>query len=295
MPETINGLPLHPLVVHAPVVLIPMVLIVTILVVVRQGWRRSLGWWAVLLAAVAVIATFAAARTGESLAEVVGEPLRHASLGEGLPYLATAMLVMLTLYVASGSLWDWRTRVTASRQPLTQGAVAAESVLPATPRATIEDPSVAESSSVPEQSSASAPRKRPRKVPLALTVLGVLAIVVSALVTLQTFRVGESGAQAVWAAEYADARDGRATEAAAEAGTVIPMSEVIRHATGADCWTVIDGTVYDLTEWVRAHPGGVTPILTLCGTDGTSSFATQHAGDAKPQAELAEFALGTVR
>ena len=34
MPETVNGLPLHPLVVHAAVVFIPLVFVLAILIVV---------------------------------------------------------------------------------------------------------------------------------------------------------------------------------------------------------------------------------------------------------------------
>jgi hypothetical protein len=265
---------------------------VSILILVRQAWRRSLGWWAVLLAAAATASAFAAAETGEMLAEVVGEPLRHASLGDGLPYFAAAMFVMVTVYVAAGAFVDWRRSRQRGQRPLTQGAVPAASVVPAA-TTTIEDPSVAEDTAIPPVPPSSAPStlRPPRKVPLVVTILGILAVVVAGLATIQTFRVGESGAQAVWGAELAAAQ----ASPSAEATKVIPMSEVTLHATGKDCWTVINGTVYDLTAWVSEHPGGSGPIMTLCGTDGTNSFTTQHGGQARPEAELAGFEIGTVK
>lgn len=295
MPETVNGLPLHPLVVHAAVVLIPLVFALTILVVVRQAWRRSLGWWAVLLAAGTVGATALAAESGEALAEVVGEPLRHASLGEGLPYFAAAMFVMLTVYVVWGAVWDWRSNHQKAQKSLVQGAVPAESVVPVPAASTIEDPAVAtrtaSGSAPPAVSQPSGPARRTRRVPLSLTILGILAVVVGALTTAQAFRVGESGAQAVWAG-FDDAAQADPSGAPAR---VITMAEVTTHATSTDCWTVIGGTVYDLTAWVTEHPGGAGPIQSLCGTDGTSSFQTQHAGQARPEAELTGFAIGTVK
>lgn len=295
MPETVNGLPLHPLVVHAAVVFIPLVFVLAILIVVRQAWRRSLGWWAVLLAAVTVAVTALAAESGEALARVVGEPLRHASLGEGLPYFAAAMFLMLTLHVVWGAVWDWRRQHKKAQKSLVQGAAPAESVVPVRAAGVIEDPEVAallaNGSTPPPVPPPTAPARRTRKVPLALTILGILAVLVGALTTVQAFRVGESGAQAVWAGFDTQAQ----TAPSGAPARVITMAEVTTHATSTDCWTVIDGTVYDLTSWVSEHPGGAGPIQSLCGTDGTSSFQTQHAGEALPEAELTGLAIGTVK
>ncbi|MDQ1246264.1 MAG: hypothetical protein QG597_632 [Actinomycetota bacterium] len=294
MPETINGLPLHPLVVHAAVVLVPLTLVLSILILLRQSWRRSLGWWAVLLAGTAVVTTALAKETGEGLAEVLGEPIRHASLGDGLPYFAAAMFLMLTAYVVWGALWDWRQGRKQSQKPLAQGAVAAESVVPAPSLRTIEDPSVATSGApIPPVPPSPVPASKVRRVPLTVTILGILSVLVAALATVQTFRVGESGAQAVWATELTDAK--AATSPSAQATKVIPMSEVLTHNSDKDCWTVINGTVYDLSAWIAEHPGGSVPILSLCGTDGTTSFEAQHAGQAKPESQLAGFEIGTVR
>lgn len=63
------------------------------------------------------------------------------------------------------------------------------------------------------------------------------------------------------------------------------MAEVVTHNSAASCWSVIDGNVYDLTQWIAKHPGGERAILGLCGVDGTAAFHGQH-DDAKRQADM---------
>ncbi len=47
--------------------------------------------------------------------------------------------------------------------------------------------------------------------------------------------------------------------------------EVASHSTEDDCWTIIDGNVYDLTTYIPRHQGG-DEILRACGVDGSSLF-----------------------
>jgi cytochrome b involved in lipid metabolism len=49
--------------------------------------------------------------------------------------------------------------------------------------------------------------------------------------------------------------------------------------TETDCWTAIDGSVYDLSTWVHQHPGGWRAIVRMCGTDGTNAFMRQHGNN----------------
>jgi len=70
------------------------------------------------------------------------------------------------------------------------------------------------------------------------------------------------------------------------------MADVRTNSTKSKCWTVIDKKVYDLTNWISAHPGREAPILFLCGKDGTNSFKAQHANESNPLARLASFLLG---
>ena len=64
------------------------------------------------------------------------------------------------------------------------------------------------------------------------------------------------------------------------------LAEVSERDSAAECWVAIDGGVYDLTDWIRSHPGGSGAILSLCGTDGTASFSSRHGGQARPASTL---------
>jgi len=62
---------------------------------------------------------------------------------------------------------------------------------------------------------------------------------------------------------------------AANTTTPISLSEVSQHNSRTDCWSVIDGKVYDLTDYVSNHPGG-SSVSVICGIDGTYIFDGQH-------------------
>jgi cytochrome b involved in lipid metabolism len=55
----------------------------------------------------------------------------------------------------------------------------------------------------------------------------------------------------------------------------ISISEVRKHSTEKDCWVVIEGKVYNVTEYLPAHPGGPQWILDWAGKDATEAFATK--------------------
>jgi hypothetical protein len=69
----------------------------------------------------------------------------------------------------------------------------------------------------------------------------------------------------------------------------LTAAEVLKHSTGTDCWSVIKGEVYDLTAYVKDHPGGAALIKAICGLDGSAAFAGEHAGAATPKNILAAF------
>lgn len=70
------------------------------------------------------------------------------------------------------------------------------------------------------------------------------------------------------------------------------MEQVKANNTASKCWTVIDSKVYDLTNWINSHPGGAGAIISLCGTDGTSAFTSQHGSQGQPKSRLAAYLLG---
>ncbi len=73
------------------------------------------------------------------------------------------------------------------------------------------------------------------------------------------------------------------------------MADVQAHATKEDCWSAVDGGVYDLTTWVSRHPGGPDRIIKLCGTDGTAAFTRKHGGSSKAKAALILLKIGTLQ
>ncbi len=145
--DTINGIPLHPLVVHAVVVLLPLATLGTIAIAVRPQWRRPYGPIVVGSALVATVLCPVATSSGESLQERVGSPGEHAELGDTLVWFALVLLILSALLVY------------LQRRNDAPGA---------------------------------APAGR------ALQVVAALAVIAALASTVQVYRVGDSGAKAVW-------------------------------------------------------------------------------------------------
>lgn len=70
------------------------------------------------------------------------------------------------------------------------------------------------------------------------------------------------------------------------------MDQVKANNSSSKCWSVIDSKVYDLTNWISSHPGGAAAISSLCGTDGTNAFKSQHGSQGQPASRLAGYLLG---
>lgn len=72
----------------------------------------------------------------------------------------------------------------------------------------------------------------------------------------------------------------------------ITSAEVATHNSRSSCWSIINGSVYDLTSWIPNHPGGEQAILQLCGTDGSAKFNGVHGGSQTQLTVLAGFKIG---
>ena len=70
------------------------------------------------------------------------------------------------------------------------------------------------------------------------------------------------------------------------------MAQVAANNSAKSCWAVIEGSVYNLTNWINSHPGGSGAIISLCGTEATSSFNAQHANQSRPSSRLSGYLLG---
>jgi len=56
------------------------------------------------------------------------------------------------------------------------------------------------------------------------------------------------------------------------ADTVYTLDEVAEHYTQDDCWVILYDRVYDLTRFLRLHPGGADIVLENGGRDASSAF-----------------------
>ncbi|MET1004724.1 MAG: DUF2231 domain-containing protein [Propionibacteriaceae bacterium] len=156
--DLINGIPVHALVVHAVVVLLPLAIVGTIAIAVVPRWRGRYGPLVVLVALVATVLVPVATSSGEELEKRVGDPGRHAALGDQLIWFAVPLLVLVTALVFLQRRRD----------------------APVQPR---------------PEAGGSAARTHGSSIVLVVAVLAVAAALASGV---QVYRVGDSGAKAVW-------------------------------------------------------------------------------------------------
>jgi hypothetical protein len=69
--------------------------------------------------------------------------------------------------------------------------------------------------------------------------------------------------------------------------------EVREHTTEDSLWCIIDSTVYDLTDFVMAHPGGEAVLQQVAGQDATTAFYNLHRQEVL--VKYADLAIGTIQ
>jgi len=60
----------------------------------------------------------------------------------------------------------------------------------------------------------------------------------------------------------------------------VTREEVGQHNTRDNCWVIISGKVYDITDWAPHHPGGAGIARMYAGKDGTAEFGDYHSVEA---------------
>jgi hypothetical protein len=130
-------------------------------------------------------------------------------------------------------------------------------------------------------------------------ILGGVMVLTAGQVLVVIFLVGHSGAEATWGkiapvAEQPVETESAAPEAPAVDTTVFSADDVAQHSTAEDCWTIVDGNVYDVTPFVSRHPGGLAAISQICGVDGTERFSGKHGSDSAPNSQLDSLKIGTL-
>jgi uncharacterized membrane protein len=165
IPKTVNGLPLHPLIIHATVVILPLAALTVLLAGLWPSARRRLSVLPLIFSAVAVILLPLSYKSGENLKRKVGssplierhEHLAHQLLWPVLGLLVTAAIIEIVRHHSGTD--------SESSPPGVRRAVPA--------RADVGSTGVT-------------------------VAIGLLAVIFSVWTAAQTVRVGEAGAKAVW-------------------------------------------------------------------------------------------------
>lgn len=100
MPETVFGLPLHPLVVHGAAVLVPLTALLTIVIAVSQDKRVRWGSLTWLMATAALGATVVAKLTGEDLKGSLYPEVTPLKTAQHADYGMTSVWFVLGLWLS---------------------------------------------------------------------------------------------------------------------------------------------------------------------------------------------------
>jgi cytochrome b involved in lipid metabolism len=71
------------------------------------------------------------------------------------------------------------------------------------------------------------------------------------------------------------------------------IADVAKHAVITDCWTAIQGNVYNLTAFAQKHGGGAAAIAPACGKDGLSVLQGAPHGTGKLSG-IAQYKIGVL-
>ncbi|MCJ1471303.1 hypothetical protein MMC07_009951 [Pseudocyphellaria aurata] len=76
--------------------------------------------------------------------------------------------------------------------------------------------------------------------------------------------------------------------------------EIAKHDTDKDCWVIIHGRAYDVTDFKEEHPGGKNIILKWAGKDATDTYEPIHPPDTldkylDPSKHLGEVDMSTLK
>ncbi|PIY96991.1 MAG: hypothetical protein COY66_01875 [Candidatus Kerfeldbacteria bacterium CG_4_10_14_0_8_um_filter_42_10] len=63
-------------------------------------------------------------------------------------------------------------------------------------------------------------------------------------------------------------------------------AKIAQHSTREDCWLIIENKVYDVTNYLKLHPGGQDIVLPYCGKDATQAFNTKAGQGSHSQSAL---------
>lgn len=172
MPDFVDGLPLHPLVVHFVVVLLVIAVAGTVLISVWPAVRRRFGWLVVAAAGVGAALVPVATDSGEFLEGRLGTNpgiQRHAELGDLLLWWALGLFVAVTALMVVHHRTEKAKGAQEPEEPTTGGGTA---VATRTKQAT--------------------------GTTVAIIVAAVVSVGLAVGTGVHVFRVGDAGARLVW-------------------------------------------------------------------------------------------------
>lgn len=190
MPDTVDGLPLHPLLVHFPLVLVPLLVLLVVPYVLIPPLRKRVGWAVLVLAVLAPVAVFFTRWSGKSFADSVlatipagsveheakSDALNvHEMYGDWLLWLTIGVLPLFLLFGA-----------------LERGRRSALARATGRPFAKKDDDGDASAPPKPTDDPAAGGRK------LIMIVFGLLLVATAVAAGYAAFKAGHTGAKAHW-------------------------------------------------------------------------------------------------
>ncbi|KAI3322346.1 glycolate oxidase [Xylariaceae sp. AK1471] len=76
---------------------------------------------------------------------------------------------------------------------------------------------------------------------------------------------------------------------------VVDGAEVAKHNTKQDCWVVINGRIWNVSEFLEDHPGGASVIFKYAGQDATEAYDEVHDTELVTSTLASTKCLGNVR
>jgi uncharacterized membrane protein len=114
---TISGLPVHALVVHFAVVLLPLAALSLVACIYLPKYKSKYALATVIGIFLGAGSAFIAKQSGEALAERIGNPQEHSTLGNILPAIAFILFLIAALWYRSN-----KGRISRVTTPLSHGA-----------------------------------------------------------------------------------------------------------------------------------------------------------------------------
>lgn len=183
--NTLNGLPIHIILIHAVVVLLPLSALLLVLTAFSPTARRRFAGANALLALSVVVLVPLTTGAGEWLQQQVPSTelvRRHAELG------GTAIIAAIAVALMAVVIW-WREREATS--------IATAAQAPAPAQAPAEEPGPTGVATITKQTVARRTWLRPASKTVTRWI-AVAAVLVAGAAVYDMYRIGDSGAKASW-------------------------------------------------------------------------------------------------